>query len=151
MQEVLENAQKQAKEDKSKHLQKKRSTQEKVVEKLPEVVVTETMKNSEVEAITSIDNKHQSTIELKDKVITSNSPEVDLLTSPTKNDRLKLLTPSKFRCQIASIGTQTDMLVENIKLPFFNFFFLYLANVQLTTIYTLQEIKVYEYNLSEIK
>ncbi|XP_050539796.1 myb-like protein X isoform X2 [Daktulosphaira vitifoliae] len=108
MQEVLENAQKQAKEDKSKHLKKKRSTQEKLNEKLPEVVVTETVKNTEDESIVNIENKHQPAVELKNKEITSKLPEVDLQTSPTKIDRPKLLTPSKFRNQTTSIGTQTE-------------------------------------------
>ncbi|XP_050422367.1 histone-lysine N-methyltransferase, H3 lysine-79 specific isoform X2 [Adelges cooleyi] len=111
MQEVLENAQKQAKEDKSKHMQKKRQAVDEVKQQIPETVVTPVITTVEKNSVPQADPEPQP-ICLSEETIPKETvpklPEVDLQTSPAKLNRQKLLTPSKYRSQTASIATQTD-------------------------------------------
>lgn len=109
MQEVLENAQKQAKEDKSKHMQKKRHNLDELKEQIP--------KNVEVEKKTSPTEKPEPPDEQPSKPVeavreTSKVLEVDemIQTSPTSLSRQKLITPSKFRSRTTSVAVQTEPL-----------------------------------------
>lgn len=127
MQEVLENAQKQAKEDKSKYMQKKRHNQEQIKEQIP----TETavvVNHSEPKIEPKFESKFETQfepkvclepktkqnapnpVEIKD--IPPKVPDVDvtLQTSLSPLNRQKLLTPSKFRGQTTSVAIQTEIL-----------------------------------------
>lgn len=107
MQEVLENAQKQAKEDKSKHMQKKRHNLDEVKEKISEkeIVNNREQDNCSESKPKPIESK------LNESKDIPKLPEVDvtLQTSPTSLNRQKLLTPSKFRNQTTSVAIQTEM------------------------------------------
>jgi len=114
MQEVLENAQKQAKEDKSKHMQKKRQNQEEIKEQVStEPVVVASNSEPKFEPKVCPEPKAQlnvqSPVEIKE---TPKLPDVDvtLQTSLSPLNRQKLLTPSKFRNQTTSVAIQTDIL-----------------------------------------
>jgi len=115
MQEVLENAQKQAKEDKSKHMQKKRQNQEVIKEQIPTepVVVVSSCSESKLEPKVCLEPKAQpnppNPVEIKE---IPKLPDVDvtLQTSLSPLNRQKLLTPSKFRSQTSSVAIQTDIL-----------------------------------------
>lgn len=118
MQEVLENAQKQAKEDKSKHMQKKRQNQEEIKEKIftePTVVVSNFSEPSEpkCEPKVCLEPKAEpntpSPVEIKE---IPKLPDVDvtLQTSLSPLNHQKVLTPSKFRNQTTSVAIQTDIL-----------------------------------------
>lgn len=111
MQEVLENAQKQAQEDKSKNMHKKRNNPDEIKEQIPESVVVSNsceQKAYQEESI-SKQNVPEPATELKES---SKLPEVDvtLQTSPSPLNRQKLLTPSKFRNQTTSVAIQTEIL-----------------------------------------
>ncbi|XP_060869692.1 DNA ligase 1 isoform X2 [Metopolophium dirhodum] len=120
MQEVLENAQKQAKEDKSKHMQKKRQNQEEIKERISTepVVVVSNCSEPNLEPKVCLEPKAQSNVpspvEIKE---TPKLPDVDvtLQTSLSPLNRQKLLTPSKFRSQTTSVAIQTDILKKPTK------------------------------------
>lgn len=108
MQEVLENAQKQAKEDKSKNLQKKRHNLDEIKEQIVEIEVA-----SNCEQKTCLEPKlQQNILDPVDLKEISKLPEVNVIlqTSPSRLNRQTLLTPSKFRNQTTSIAIQTEML-----------------------------------------
>lgn len=110
MQEVLENAQKQAKEDKSKHMQKKRNNPDEIKEQISETVhVVSHCVNDQKTSPVEESKPQQDKPELKEN---TKLPEVDvtLQTSPSPLNRQKLLTPSKFRNQTASVAIQTEIL-----------------------------------------
>lgn len=113
MQEVLENAQKQAKEDKSKQLQKKRNNPDEIKEQISETAHVVSHCTNDQKACPVEEPKPQKVIpepiELKES---TKLPEVDatLQTSPSPLNRQKLLTPSKFRNQTASVAIQTEIL-----------------------------------------
>lgn len=115
MQEVLENAQKQAKEDKSKHMQKKRQNQEEVKEQISTepVVVVSNCSEPKLEPKVCLEPKAQpnapNPVEIKE---IPKLPDVDvtLQTSLSPLNRQKLLTPSKFRSQTTNVAIQTDIL-----------------------------------------
>jgi len=119
MQEVLENAQKQAKEDKSKHMQKKRHNQDEIKEQISTEVAVVVSNCSEpkvepkVESKVCLEPKTQPNapkpVEVKE---IPKLPDVDvtLQTSPSPLNRQKLLTPSKFRSQTTSVAIQTEIL-----------------------------------------
>jgi hypothetical protein len=111
MQEVLENAQKQAKEDKSKNMQKKRQNQDEIKEEIPEKVVGS---NDEHITCSELPTREQNVSELPVEQLKeiSKSPEVDsiLQTSLSPTNRQKLITPSKFRSQTTSVAIQTELL-----------------------------------------
>lgn len=113
MQEVLENAQKQAKEDKSKHMQKKRVNLDENKEKpskTEQIVGNCEQKTCHPEPKPQQNiSEATAAVDLKE---VSNLPEVDvtLQTSPSSLHRQKLLTPSKFRNQTASVAIQTEAL-----------------------------------------
>jgi len=116
MQEVLENAQKQAKENKSKHMQKKRHNQDEDKEQIskePAVVISNCSEQSKLEPKVCLDPKTQlnapNPVEVKE---IPKCPDVDvtLQTSPSQLNRQKLLTPSKFRSQTTSVAIQTEIL-----------------------------------------
>lgn len=113
MQEVLENAQKQAKEDKSKHMQKKRVNLDEIKEKplKTEQVVGDCEQKTCHPEPKPQQNVSEATAAVDLKEV-SNLPEVDvtLQTSPSPLNRQKLLTPSKFRNQTASVAIQTETL-----------------------------------------
>lgn len=117
MQEVLENAQKQAKEDKSKHLQKKRHNPEEIKEKTPEIVVISNCEQKTCPTEIKPQPNVSKPVEVAKEISISKLPEVDatLQTSPSSLNRQKLLTPSKFRNQTASIAIQTEMLKYKTK------------------------------------
>lgn len=108
MQEVLENAQKQAKEDKSKNMQKKRHNQDEIKEEIPETTVSS---KCEQNGCPEEPAKAQENVPEVAKEIPI-LPEVDvtLQTSPSISNRQKLLTPSKFRSQSSSVAIQTEIL-----------------------------------------
>lgn len=139
MQEVLENAQKQAKEDKSKNMQKKRHNQNEIreitavsddVERKslveqktsgtgPQISVVE-QKTSDAEQKTIVESKTgpepkfrpavPESVILELKEV-SKLPEVDVTLQTSPLNRQKLLTPSKFRNQTcASVAIQTETL-----------------------------------------
>lgn len=110
MQEVLENAQKQAKEDKSKHMQKKRHNQDEIKEITPENVVVNNSGNCE-QTIGPEPGLQQKEPEPSEPKEISKLPEVDAThqTISTPLNRQKLLTPSKFRNQTTSIAVQTEI------------------------------------------
>lgn len=118
MQEVLENAQKQAKEDKSKNMQKKRHNLDEVKAEInvleKEVVNDDLRQKTDVKPNTSLEtNPKQSvteTVPLEQKEVSKLAEvEVTLKTSPSR--RQKLLTPSKFRNQTCtSVAIQTETL-----------------------------------------
>ncbi|KAL4112746.1 hypothetical protein QTP88_016480 [Uroleucon formosanum] len=119
MQEVLENAQKQAKEDKSKHMQKKRQNQEEIKEQIstePVLVVSNSEPKFEPKVCPEpkAQLNVQSPVEIKE---TPKLPDVDvtLQTSLSPINRQKLLTPSKFRSQTTSVAIQTDILKKPTK------------------------------------
>jgi len=115
MQEVLENAQKQAKENKSKHMQKKRHNQDEDKEQISKepTVVVNNCSEPKLEPKVCLDPKTQpnapNPVEVKE---VPKCPDVDvtLQTSPSPLNRQKLLTPSKFRSQTTSIAIQTEIL-----------------------------------------
>lgn len=118
MQEVLENAQKQAKEDKSKNMQKKRLNHDEIKEEIPETVV---ISKCEQKACPTEPAKVQQNVPEVAKEIPKLSevakeipklPEIDatLQTSPSSSNHQKLLTPNKFRSQTSSIAIQTEIL-----------------------------------------
>jgi len=112
MQEVLENAQKQAKEDKSKHLQKLRHTQEESKEKTPKIVADSNCEQKTSPTEPKPQQNVSKSMEMAKEISISKSPEVDtiLQTSHPSLNRQKLLTPSKFRNQTTSVAIQTEML-----------------------------------------
>ncbi|XP_015379927.1 PREDICTED: histone-lysine N-methyltransferase, H3 lysine-79 specific isoform X2 [Diuraphis noxia] len=131
MQEVLENAQKQAKEDKSKHMQKKRQNQEEIKDKIstePTVVVSNSSESCEPKCETKCEPKCETKICLEPKAQLNTSspveikeipklPDVDvtLQTSLSPLNHQKVLTPSKFRNQTTSVAIQTDILKKPVK------------------------------------
>lgn len=120
MQEVLENAQKQAKEDKSKHMQKKRQNQEEIKEQISTepVVVVSNCSEPKLEPKVCLEPKAQpnapNPVEIKE---IPKLPDVDvtLQTSLSPLNRQKLLTPSKFRSQTTNVAIQTDILKKPVK------------------------------------
>lgn len=108
MQEVLENAQKQAKEDKSKNMQKKRHNQDEIKEEIPETVVISKceQKACPVEPVKA----QQNVPEIAKDIPMLPEVDVTLQTSPSPLNRQKLLTPSKFRSQTSSVAIQTEIL-----------------------------------------
>jgi len=112
MQEVLENAQKQAKEDKSKHLQKKRYIQEEIKEKNSEIVVVSNCEQKTCPSELKSQQNVPEPVEVAKEIPIPKLPEVDaiLQTSPSSLNRQKLLTPSKFRNQTTSVAIQTEIL-----------------------------------------
>lgn len=111
MHEVLENAQKQAKEDKSKNMHKKRQNQDEIKKEISEKVVDsidEHLTCSELS--TPQQNALQSPVKQLKEI--SKSSEVDsiLQTSLSPINRQKLITPSKFRSQTTSVAIQTELL-----------------------------------------
>lgn len=136
MQAVLENAQKQAKEDKSKNMQKKRCIPDGIKEEILETVAVDDCSKQNTcteqkplapQNICEQSMPQQNTPtepavvpELKEappklpelKEVPPKLPELDvtLQTSPSPSNRQKLLTPSKFRNQTcSSVAIQTEM------------------------------------------
>lgn len=112
MQEVLENAQKQAKEDKSKHIQKKRLVQDEIKEEIPEKVIGRSDEHKTCsEPPKQPENAPEPPAVEQSKDI-SKLPDVDsiLQTSLSPINRQKLITPSKFRSQTTSVAIQTELL-----------------------------------------
>lgn len=111
MQEVLENAQKQAKEDKSKNMQKKRHNQDELEEETLEtgVINKYEQKTSPAEP-TKIQQNVPEPVEVAKEIPKLPEVDVTLQTSPSPLNHQKLLTPSKFRCQTSSIAIQTEIL-----------------------------------------
>lgn len=121
MQEVLENAQKQAKEDKSKNLQKKRHNLDEVKAET-NVLETEAVNDGSGQKMgakpnTSSESKPKQNVTeivtLEPKEVSKLPAEVDvtLQTSASPSSRQKLLTPSKFRNQTCtSVAIQTETL-----------------------------------------
>lgn len=111
MQEVLENAQKQAKEDKSKYMQKKRHNQDEIKEEISEKVIDS---NCEYNIFSEPPKQQQIAPEppVEQPKETSKLPETDaiLQTSLSPINRQKLITPSKFRSQTTSVAIQTELL-----------------------------------------
>lgn len=112
MQEVLENAQKQAQADKSKNMHKKRNNPDEIKEQIPvNTVVGKSSGDPKScpEEPASARNVQEPVAESKES---AKLPVVDvtLQTSCTPLDRQKLLTPSKFRNQTTSVAIQTEIL-----------------------------------------
>lgn len=109
MQEVLENAQKQAKEDKSKHMQKKRQNLEELKEQIPKTVEDE----KKISPVKEFESPYKQLSEPVEEAI-KESPKVEvdemIQTSPSSLSRLKLITPSKFRNRTTSVAVQTEPL-----------------------------------------
>lgn len=112
MQEVLENAQKQAQADKSKNMHKNRNNPDEIKEQIPVNAVVGKGSGdpkSYPEEPASKQTVQEPATEPKES---SKLPVVDatLQTSPSPLDRQKLLTPSKFRNQTTSVAIQTEIL-----------------------------------------